>query len=376
MPSTHKGQVQLEKLIFTMNWEDPLVDEQALRIKAGDTVFTITSGGCNTLGFLRFNPKAIYCVDINPAQTFLMELKQSAFRNLDHGGILSFFGLTNHISRKKTFQQLSNDLSPDARLFWKNNMGVIENGILMHGRFERFVKIAGRLMRLIQGSGKTKHIFQLDTLQQQKQFYDQQWNNARWQWIFKAMFNKHSLAKKGLNADYFHFDDGSASFSESFLRRAGHALCDLPVRSNYFMALYLLGQYLNQDDIPPYLKYEHFRVIKSNIDLIKPVTADSKYWLMQQPDNCFDGMALSNICELMDDVDTNKLFQEVLRTSKPLARLVFRNLMIPREVPDKLRSSILKNEAFSKELQYSDRSFVYGKVASYTIVKPDGGQTK
>jgi S-adenosylmethionine-diacylglycerol 3-amino-3-carboxypropyl transferase len=370
MQSTHNGQVQLDKLIFTLNWEDPLVDERALQIKAGDTVFTITSGGCNTLGFLRFNPQAIYCVDINPAQTFLMELKQAAFRNLDHPGLLAFFGLRHHANRKQVYQALSSDLLPDTRLFWKNNLDVIDKGILMHGRFERFVKIAGWLMRLIQGREKTKHFFRLDTPEQQKQFYDRHWNNARWQWIFRTMFNKQRLAKKGLNADYFHFDDGSSSFSESFLRRAAHALGDLPVKSNYFMALYLLGRYLNEHDVPSYLQHEHFEVIKNNIDRIRPVTADSKYWLKQQPDNCFDAMALSNICELMDDKDTHKLFLEVLRTSRPGGRLIFRNLMIPREVPDDLRANLVKDDALSKELQYSDRSFVYGKVAAYAAVKP------
>ena len=43
--------------------------------------------------------------------------------------------------------------------------------------------------------------------------------------------------------------------------------------------------------------------------------------------------------------------------------------MIPREVPEDLRSSIVKDEALSKEIQFNDRSFVYGKVAAYNIRK-------
>jgi len=83
----------------------------------------------------------------------------------------------------------------------------------------------------------------------------------------------------------------------------------------------------------------------------------------------FDAFALSNICELMDDKDTYKLFSEVLRTAKPGARIIFRNLMILREVPEDLRNNIAKNETLSKELQQQDRSFVYGKVAAYTVSK-------
>ncbi|MEO7044918.1 MAG: DUF3419 family protein, partial [Ferruginibacter sp.] len=102
---------------------------------------------------------------------------------------------------------------------------------------------------------------------------------------------------------------------------------------------------------------------------IHPVSADSKYWLQQQPENMFDAFALSNICELMDDGDTHKLFIEVIRTAKPTAKIIFRNLMIPREVPDDLQCKIIKDEALSKQLQFEDRSFVYGKVAAYRINK-------
>jgi S-adenosylmethionine:diacylglycerol 3-amino-3-carboxypropyl transferase len=76
-----QGQVQLSKLIFTHNWEDPAMDEWALNIKEGDTVFTITSGGCKHTRFLRFNPAAVHCVDINPAQNHLVELKKSCIQN-------------------------------------------------------------------------------------------------------------------------------------------------------------------------------------------------------------------------------------------------------------------------------------------------------
>lgn len=368
MSDAGKGQVILSKLIFTHNWEDPAVDERGLRIAAGDSVFTITSGGCNTIGFLRFDPKNIFCVDINEAQTFLMELKQASFRNLSHEDLLSFFGLTDGEDRKRVFQKIEKDLTPAARRFWKENIQIIRSGIFMNGRYERFVKIAGWLLRTLQGPAKTKRLFTLATQEDQEKFFETEWNNRRWKWIFETMFNKRRLASKGLNADYFHFDDGSTSFSESFQRRAAHAIRDLPIRENYFLALYLLGHYVH-NAIPEYLKKENFQYIRERIDRITPVTLDSKYWLEKQEANKFQAMALSNICELMDERDTLKLFLEVKRTCSNGGRIVFRNLMIPREVPEELRSSIVKDETLSKSLQAGDRSFVYGKVASYVVQK-------
>ena len=77
-----KDQVALFKLVFTHNWEDPECDHAALKIKSDDAVLAITSGGCNVLGFLLFDPEVIYSIDINPAQSYLLELKIAAIKAL------------------------------------------------------------------------------------------------------------------------------------------------------------------------------------------------------------------------------------------------------------------------------------------------------
>lgn len=369
MKKKFDGQIPLSKLIFCHNWEDPGADEMALQIHKGDRLFAITSGGCNVLGFLRFEPSIIQCVDINAAQNHLMELKQAAFRRFDFNQFSEFMGLRPSGKRVSLYHSAEKDLSSDAKYFWGQNRSIIENGLIMNGRYEKFIKLAGKLIRLVQGRGKTRTFFSLTTLEEQAHFFESKWNNARWKFIFNSLFNKKRLSKRGLNAEYFHFDDGSLSFSESFQKRAAHAFRDLPAKSNYFLALYLLGHYLNEREVPEYLKEENFDIIKGQIDKIKTTTADSKYWLEGQQENIFDGYALSNICELMDEKDTLKLFEEVARTGRDGSKIIFRNLMIPREVPESLRSVIRKDEALSKAVQFTDRSFVYGKVAAYTVNK-------
>jgi len=369
MSEASEGQVQLSKLIFTHNWEDPAVDEKALTIKEGDTLFAITSGCCNALGFLRLKPAKIYCVDINQAQNHLMELKKAAFKQLDYEQMIAFLGLRPQNNRLKTFHALKEHMPAASVIFWEEHRSVVKKGVIMNGRYERFVKLAGWLIRRLQGGDKTKYFFTLKSLNAQKEFYDKRWNNGRWRWIFNTMFNKKRLAKKGLDADYFQFDEGTLSFSDSFQKRARHAMTELPIANNYFLSLYLLGHYNNEEQWPDYLQKKNFEVIKAHIDNIEAISEDAKFWMEKQPDNQFEAMALSNICELMDEGDTLKLFEEVLRVSKPEARLVFRNLMIPRDVPDELADKVVKDPELSEKLQYMDRSFVYSKVAGYTVRK-------
>jgi len=121
--------------------------------------------------------------------------------------------------------------------------------------------------------------------------------------------------------------------------------------------------------VPAYLKRENYELIRSGVDRIKIITADAQSWIDSMPDDSINCFALSNICELMSEKDTNRLFTAICTTARTDARIVFRNLMIPRDVPNVLKDKIVKDEILSRNIYDNDRSFVYGKVAAYTVNK-------
>jgi len=352
-----------------MNWEDPESDYRALKIAPGDKMMTITSGGCNTLSFLLYEPAEIYAVDINPSQSYLLELKIAAMKHLGFEEFLAFLGLKNSEERLHNYHTLREELSDGAKAFWDQNVKMIEKGFLMNGRYEKFVKLVGQVMFFIQGKKRINELFNEKNPEEQKIFYRQYWDTKRTRFMFNLFFNKYILAKRGLKADYFHFDDGSDSFSDSFFNRFRKALSEIPVKGNYFLHLYLKGSYKSLDEVPDYLLEHNFNIIKARLDRIKIVTCDAKQWLSTLPDNFLNCFGLSNICELMNVDDTLRFFNEVNRTACPEARICFRNLMIPREVPEILHDRIIIDENLSKIIFHNDRSFVYGKVAAYKVKK-------
>lgn len=365
----NKNQVQLSKLVFTHNWEDPLSDGYALKIEQNNTIVAITSGGCNVLGFLLYDPKIIYSVDINMAQTYLLQLKIAAIKSLSFDDFIAFSGLVPHPNRALLFDKVKNELSTEASHYWQEQSKIIINGFIMNGKYERFVKFAGKFLKVLQGKGRVNGLFKTNTQQEQENYFDKVWNTKRFKYLFKILFNKRILAKRGLVTDYFQFDDGSRSFAESFYNRSRKAFRDLPIKGNYFVSLYLLGKYRNHEEVPDYLKRENYDLIKYRVDRIKTITSDAQGWIDTMKNQSIDCFALSNICELMSDDETRRLFEGVIRTAKPNARVIFRNLMIPREVPKDMRSEIIKDEELSQFIHDNDRSFVYGKVAAYTVNK-------
>lgn len=364
-----QNQVSLFKLVFTHNWEDPESDHSVLKIKKNESVLAITSGGCNVLGFLMFEPEVIYSIDINPAQSYLLELKMGAIKNLNFEDFIMFSGLKECKYRLKLYKKIKPFLSKEAQVFWNENTKIISNGFIMNGRYERFIMLAGKFINLLQGKKRVLGLLTNKSESEQKVYFDTIWNTKRFHYMFKILFNKRMLAKRGLVADYFHFDDGSKSFADSFYNRSKKAFRNIPVKGNYFLSLYLLGRYKNEFEVPAYLQRENFEVIKARIDRIKIITDEAQNWIDSMPTESIDCFALSNICELMSENETNRLFDSVYRTSRNQGRVIFRNLMIPRDVPDSLKQKIVKNATLSKFVFDNDRSFVYGKVAAYLINK-------
>ena len=119
--------------------------------------------------------------------------------------------------------------------------------------------------------------------------------------------------------------------------------------------------------MPDYLKKENLPLVRDRLDRLEIVTADAQSWLGRQPSASIDAFSLSNICELMSAQETVRLFTEVARTAKRGARVCFRNLIVPRDVPESLQSRIVLQEALSAELLARDRSFVYSRVQAYVI---------
>ena len=367
MRPENSGQVEFPDLLFGMSWEDPESDKVALQIQPGETIVTIGSGGCNTFCLLLEDPGRIFAVDINPCQSHLLELKRAAIRRLDLDDLHAFLGLRPVRNRAEMFESLARDLSESAEAYWRHHPNAIRDGVIYAGRYEKFLRHFRRLLHLTQGRKRIDGLFKSESLDQQRDYFDRVWNTVQWRTLFRVLFNKQVLAKRGLSADYFRFDDGSSSFAESFFERSKRALREIPIGTNYFIAQYLLGRYTSPDSVPAYLRKEHLSVIRDRLDRVEIVTGDLKVWLVRRAEGSIHAFSLSNICELMSLPETARTFEQVARTARPQAKICFRNLMIQRDVPDALRTTIQLQEEASSNLLQKDRSFAYSSVRAYIV---------
>lgn len=359
-------EVQLHELLFTLSWEDPELDRRAFAPMAGERIATVASGGCNALTFLLDDPAYVFAFDYNPTQVWTTELKRLAVRELDDAGVYELLGVRESTRRDALMAKLEPFLDPEAKAWWASQPWLIENGLHGGGRYERFVGLFRKLLRLIQGRKTIDRLFEPRTRDERVAFYDEVWNGFAFSLLFKAFFNKAVLSRRGLSPEYFTFDDGSTSFAESFARRTRHALTEIDVRDNPFVAQYVLGRYLDEEHLPEWLRPESLAILRERVDRLEVRQGDVRTVFDDDEDGAYRGVCLSNVFELMSEAQTAEVLPRVARVVPRGGRVTLRNLMVPRGVDDSTAHLLHHEVELSRELQQQDRSFVYRACHVYT----------
>jgi S-adenosylmethionine-diacylglycerol 3-amino-3-carboxypropyl transferase len=339
--------------MFAQSWEDPDCDLAALQPQSGDTILAITSGGDNVLGFLLTDPEQVIAVDVNPAQTYLLELKTAAFRRLTHADLLVLLGVRAG-DRHVSFDRLRDDLSPAARRFWDTRRHWLAKGLLTQGGFERYYAMLRATLRIVIGRRRLERLFTL-SIDEQRDFYEREWDTWGWRALVRVGCSRYVLGHR-LDPSWFAHAD-VPSFGAHFFRLGEHVIAELPARSNYFLAQLLLGRYLDDVTVPEYLKEEHFETIRNRLDRLTAVTADIGHALGELPSESIDCFALSNVFEYSPRDLFDRSIATLVRAARPSARISLRNLLAPRRLAS--HPAFVVDATLSRRLRDADRGFIY-----------------
>jgi S-adenosylmethionine-diacylglycerol 3-amino-3-carboxypropyl transferase len=350
--------------MFTQSWEDPACDLAALAPQDGATLFTITSGGDNVLGFLLANPGRIIAVDLNPTQNWLLELKVAGFRRLEHAELLQLLGVRPPHRAVQLYSLLRSDLSEPARRFWDGHGEWLASGVLLAGGFERYFAMLRGALRYVVGRRRMERLFTLSP-EEQPAFYQKEWNTLRWRALLRIGCSRWMLGNR-LDPSWFEQAEGVASFGAHFNRLATHVIAELPARTNYFLAQILLGRYLSEEQVPDYLKAEHFDSIRARLDRLDPITADVAEAMATLPPHSVDGFALSNVFEYSPAAVFDRARVELVRVGRPGARITLRNLLAPRRLAGDSRFVV--DPVAGEHLRQADRGFIYSHFESAWLV--------
>lgn len=361
-----------DRLFFAQVREDPRLEIDALAPLSGANVVVVSSGGCTALSLLAAGAGHVTAVDLNAAQNHLVELKVAALRSLTMPEIMSFFGVVRGTPerRMRTYKTIRPFLSERASDFWDAHQDLLGRGALACGVSEQFISAVVKVVKLfIHGRRKIERLLALETLEEQREFFDREWNTRRWRLLFPALLNRWTFNRTYDPA--FFREVENPSFAGHFRRLLEHALCDVPVRSNYFLHQMLLGTYPNRvpDGVPPYLERTRREVLRARLSCLDLVDGGYGEYLATLNDSSVDALALSNICEWLDQIGVERLFEQVLRVAKPGARFCFRNFVGNTEIPERFRSAIIEDPEAGRRAILRDRSCLQSRFVICRIAK-------
>ena len=356
---------------YSQAWEDPRCDIEGLAIGPEDDVLAVGASGDNALAFLIAGARSVTAIDFNPTQNHLLELKLSAIEALEPADVHAFLGVTPSTARDYFYRQVRPRLSEDARAYWDSRPDLLERGVIHVGRFEGYFKLfRSYVLPLVHRRRTAERLFELETLEQQREFYERVWDKRRWRILFRMFFGKTLLGRLGRDPAFFKYVEVD-KVGENFRKRAEHALTEIPIKDNWFLEYIVRGGYHAPHlRLPPYLRPEHHAYLREQGRARLNLAVGSfEQFLPTRGDDSFDCFYLSDIFEWMSEdafADLLRLFHRVGRDG---GRLTYRNLLVHREHPRALDGMLEHDAELSRRLHFKDRSFVYGNFVVERIKK-------
>lgn len=372
------------RLVYAQIWEDPQADLDALQLKPGANILTISSGGCNALAYLSAEPAAVHAVDLNAAHLAMLNIKQTAIRHLpDYDAVLAFLGNADKPDNLKRYKRhIRTQLSEDASNFWesrslsgKPRYHYFTNQAYQHGLLGNFIGFAHFFVRLM--GGDMSKLMQAKNLQEQAQLFDQYVAPVFETRLFRLIANQPlALYSLGIPPSQFAElkHDAKDGLHLLFKERMRHLACDFPLAENCFAQQAFGRRYdtKKQAALPMYLQQEHFHTLRHNIDRLHAHHQTLTDFLQGQPRASMDAYLFLDAQDWMDKQQLTGLWQEVSRTAAPGAKVVFRTggseSPLEAKLPPEILAAWHTDVDHNRALYATDRSAIYGGMHLYTKI--------
>jgi S-adenosylmethionine-diacylglycerol 3-amino-3-carboxypropyl transferase len=377
--------IHTNNLIYNTCWEDPRCDRFLLNLKKESSVVMITSAGCNALDYALDKPAEIHCVDMNPRQNALLELKIAAIQHTNFDNLFHFFGTGAHKEAKNVYETaLRPTLPPFARQYWDKNLHFFEpKGLrksfywhatsgLVAWFFSKYFSIQGKSRAI------AEQLFAATSMTEQKALYYQlesklMTKSIKWlmsQHLFMCFLGVPESQQKLLSVvETAEKDAGKAKntegvavkFIQAALRRV---FTELPISDNYFWQLYFNGKY-TPECCPNYLKSENHALLKQETSKIRTHTTTITNFLDRNPAKYSHYVLLDHQDWLAanDHAALVAEWEAILKNSQKGTRILLRSAASEVDFfPEFVHQQVFFEKEKTADMHKLDRVGTYGSV--------------
>ncbi len=308
--------------------EDNRVERQLLQESMCDTVVGVAGSGERILALMdNIQSTEFHVVDVNEEALFLVELKLTALRYLSVEEYWTFCGHhpATKQQRKELFHLVKGQLSTSCKMYWEQNITLIEKGIVDAGHFERFLKRVRPIVNLMLGKNFLAVLSGASA--NSKEFPNRRWKLTRemfsQRWIYKAWGNR-DIAFVGKQAYIRHIPEALSSIIYK-----GEA------PSSFIAHLIFKGHLrdMKEADMPPSLQKDVLsairrRLISDTIDIYYHHTDVLTF--ARNAQQSLPGPAFYSLSDILSFESVGYLEKLVAEASLPGNRIVWRTFLTNR----------------------------------------------
>lgn len=348
-------------LIYNTCWEDPEIDRFLLDINSDSSIFTITSAADNVLAYLLDEPATIDCVDLNPYQNALLELKIALFK-LESPDYLQSLFLEG---KSKDYQHIYKLVRPNllelSVAYWDKKIKWFSpnDGFYSKALTGKFALLLNTILKVKGIKSQVDSLFKEPDLNRRKQIFKDVIEPKLWSGIGNLLWKSNAmLALAGIPSN----QKLAISDLEEFLKQTLYNLFVLQnPANNHFWRLYILGNYTS-DYSPLYLKSEHFESIHNQVHKIdNHVLSVTDY--LKQSTKFYSHFILLDHQDWLVNNGTKELeyeWQLILEKAKPNAKVLMRSVHQDLSfLPDFVQKSVTSIPIDYQYLVHNDKVGTY-----------------
>ena len=316
--------VALNRLRYSLVWEDSDTLYDALAIGPTDDVLVITSAGCNVLNALLKNPRSVTAIDLNPVQNRLLLLKCQLIRHHAPDVLRALMGFDGPLAVGPAWQQVAPTLPVDMRAYWQPFFEAHPGGMLTAGKLEQY--ILGFLPTLDPGTqDKLRQLPGFSTAAEQRNFFAAELDGTGFQEQFIAYFDEANLSK---GRDPALFKYAPESGGQAFYSRLKSTVATKLVRDNFFFRFFFFGPVgLPEALLPPCYQRKNHEPLRQQLPKLNVLTGEAVSHLTSPAGQGISKASLSNIFEYTSPEEFGQVVAALFPPGGWPLRLVYWNLL-------------------------------------------------
>ncbi len=318
------ARIPLNRIRYSLVWEDGRTLVRALRPGPADEVLIITSAGTNVLATLLRRPRRVVAVDLNRLQNALLELQCHVVRHHSPAELRGLLGLDGPGGVASAWATVGPTLLASEYVDWPAFFAEHPGGVLSAGQLEAYIGEYRRAAPVAERAHLAA-LLACPTVAEQAAYFERHLHGADFAARFGEWFADENLSQ-GRDPRLFRYaaEPGGPVFYERLARR----LRTRRLADDFYSRFFFFGPTdLPEALLPAPLQRRCFGALRTALPALHIHTGEAVEYLLSSAGAGITCASLSNIFEYVDPLDFARCARELAERREGPLRFVYWNLL-------------------------------------------------